>query len=111
MPWDGKTPAERAAEQAFYSDPVYKANRAKARRRAAGRCEDCNHRHGRLQCDHVIPRSQGGGHEPENLRMLCAGDGTCKCHERKTAGEGGGWRRNSPTRAPRDPKPTPRTKW
>ena len=25
----------------------------------------------RLQIDHIVPRAQGGGHEPENLRLRC----------------------------------------
>lgn len=32
--------------------------------------------------DHVKPRSQGGSHEPENLRPICQG-----CHRRKTSRE------------------------
>lgn len=108
MAWK-KTDADRKAENAFYSDPVYLRNKAVVKRRAGGRCEKCGHRHP-TQCDHVIPHSRGGSHSAENLQMLCAGDGTCKCHEAKTATEGGGFRRNGP-RVPRDPKPTPRTKW
>jgi hypothetical protein len=107
--WE-KTAADRKADAAFYSDPVYKRHREIAKRRAAGRCEECGHRHP-TQCDHVIPRIKGGTHALDNLRMLCAGDGTCKCHERKTAGEGGGWRKTGDSRVPRDPQPRPRTKW
>lgn len=110
MPWD-KTRADRQADTAFYSDPVYKANRALAKRRAGGRCEQCNHRHAKLQCDHVIPHAQGGGHSLGNLKMLCAGDGSCKCHERKTAQEGGGYRVSRGQRAAADPQPRPRTRW
>lgn len=104
-----KTPEDRAAENSFYSDPLYLANKKLARQRANGRCEDCGHRH-KTQCDHVIPRTQGGGHALGNLMMRCVGEGTCKCHERKTAQEGGGYRasRNS---TPKDPPPRPRTQW
>jgi 5-methylcytosine-specific restriction endonuclease McrA len=109
MPWDN-TPEKRQQDAKTYGDPVYKRNRAIVLRQAAGRCSECGHRH-RLQVDHVIPVSQGGGHTADNLRALCAGDGTCQCHERKTAQEGGGYRRNPPGRAPRDPKPRPRTQW
>lgn len=110
MPWDN-SPEKRRQDAAFYSDPTYRRNRAIVKRRANGRCEECGHRHDRLQCDHAIPHTKGGSHGVENLRMLCAGDGSCKCHERKTAGEGGGFRSNPGRRAARDPKPSPRTKW
>ncbi len=106
MPWD-KTAEDRAHDAATYSDPGYRHNRAAARRRAGGRCEQCRHPHGRLQCDHVIPVSKGGTHDLANLQMLCAGDGSCLCHERKTATEGGGYR----SHAPADPQPQPRTAW
>lgn len=109
MPWS-KTPEERAAENAFYADPVYRRNKEIARQRAGGRCEECGHPH-KTQCDHIIPRAQGGTHALENLMMRCVGDGTCKCHERKTANEGGGFRANRGNRMPRDPKPRPRTHW
>lgn len=111
MAWK-KTDADRAADAAFYSDPAYKRNKAIVRRRANGRCEQCGHRHP-TQCDHIIPRTKGGGHALDNLRMLCSGDGTCKCHEAKTATEGGGFRNpeNKENRTPRDPKPRPRTNW
>ena len=107
MPWEDSR--DRAGDAAFYGDPVYLRNKAAVKRRAAGRCEKCHHRHP-TQCDHVIPRSRGGSHAVENLQMLCAGQGTCKCHEAKTASEGGGFRLGS-SRTPRDPKPRPRTSW
>lgn len=107
MPWPTDPAAKRAAA-APYQDPQYKANRALARRRANGRCEGCQHRHGRLQCDHITALSQGGTHALANLQMVCAGPGTCRCHERKTAQEGGGYR--SPA-APQDPEPLRRTAW
>lgn len=40
------------------------------RDRAAGRCENCGSRKA-LQVHHVIYRSQGGTHEPSNLKALC----------------------------------------
>lgn len=111
MAWK-KTDADRKAENAFYNDPAYKRNKATAKRRANGKCEDCGHRH-KTQCDHVIPRTQGGTHAIENLMMRCVGEGTCKCHEKKTAQEGGGYRSqaNRGNRTPRDPRPRPRTNW
>jgi len=110
MAWK-KTAADRKAEDAFYNDPTYRRNKAIVKRRANGRCQGCNHRHDRLECDHIIPRVKGGTHALENLMMRCAGDGTCKCHEAKTATEGRGFRANGGDRAPRDPKPKPRTNW
>jgi hypothetical protein len=112
MPWDN-SPEKRARDKKTYADPEYRRNRAVAKRRANGTCEGCNHRHGRLQCDHDTPVSKGGTHHLDNLRMLCTGDGTCRCHERKTAREGGGYRqpgRNRGAPAP-DPPLQQRTNW
>lgn len=115
MPWDN-SPEKRRRDARVYQDPEYVRNRELARQRAGGRCEcqgDCGRHQGpcgrrdrRLQCDHDTPVSRGGGHELANLRMLGAGDGTCKCHERKTAQEGGGFRNPKG-----DPEPSPRTAW
>lgn len=111
MPWN-RTRADRERDTKTYGSAEYRRNRAIARRRAGGRCEQCGHRHATLQCDHITPVTQGGTHNPDNLRMLCAGDGTCKCHEKKTATEGGGFRRGGgDRRAARDPEPRPRTSW
>jgi 5-methylcytosine-specific restriction endonuclease McrA len=107
MTWR-KTPESRRHDQATYGGAEYKRNREAARRRAGGRCEGCEHPHTRLQCDHVIPVSQGGGHQLANLAMLCAGPASCTCHERKTATEGGGYRSRG---RGNDPSPTPRTQW
>jgi 5-methylcytosine-specific restriction endonuclease McrA len=109
MTWK-KTPEDRRRDAETYGDPVYKRNRAAAKRRAGGRCEDCGHPHGRLQCDHIIPVSQGGGHQLANLAMRCVGEGSCKCHERKTAQEGGGYRSKRDA-GQIDPAPRPRTNW
>jgi hypothetical protein len=106
MPWQ-KTAADRQRDAQVYG-PQYRRNRDAARRRAGGRCEGCGHKHTRLQCDHK--QNTGGGppdHSLANLQMLCAGEGSCKCHERKTAGEGGGFRSGKP----RDPAPQQRTRW
>lgn len=108
MPWDS-SPEKRRRDSQVYGDPEYKRNRAVRKRQAGGRCEQCRHPHGRLQCDHAIPVTQGGTHALANLRMLCAGQGTCRCHEKKTAQEGGGYR--SGNAAEGDPEPRPRTAW
>ena len=50
--------------------------------RAASRCAQCGGV-GPFDVDHVVPRCQGGGHEPSNLRALCR-----PCHASKTAAEG-----------------------
>jgi HNH endonuclease len=105
MPWQN-TPESRRRNQETYGSPEFIAARKLARKRADGRCEQCGHRH-RTQCDHVIPVSQGGTHDLANLKMLCAGDRSCKCHERKTAAEGGGFRSK---RKP-NPDPVSRTQW
>jgi len=107
VPWE-KTPESRRHDAETYGSPEYKRNREAAKRRAGGRCEECQHRHARLQCDHRIPVTQGGNHGLANLQILCVGDGSCQCHEKKTAQEGGGFRSRS-RRA--DPEPRPRTTW
>lgn len=110
MPWD-KTRADRQRDAKVYGNPEYKRNRAAARRRANGRCEQCHHPHDRLQCDHDTPVSKGGTHNLDNLRMLCTGPGTCKCHEKKTAQEGGGYRQAANNSSNADPPLQARTKW
>lgn len=105
MPWQN-TPDDRRRSDATYKDPVYLRNKAAAQRRAGGYCEDCRHRHPQLQCDHDTPVSQGGTHDLANLKMRCVGDGSCKCHERKTSQEGNAGRRRT-----HDPLPQPRTRW
>ena len=114
MAWR-KTPADRQRDAQVYGSAEYKRNRAAARRRANGHCEGCHCRHDRLQCDHITPVTKGGTHHLDNLRMLCTGDGTCRCHEHKTATEGGGYRQQGhPGRGSKsepDPPLQGRTKW
>ena len=105
MTWH-KTPEDRQRDAATYGTAEYRRNREAARRRAGGTCEGCSHRHPRLEFDAAIPVRQGGDHSQGNGRMLCKGPGTCQCHDRKTAREGGGYRR-----AASDPAPAVRTKW
>lgn len=100
MPWQND-PAKRRQDAAFYGSPEYRRGREVAKRRANGRCEGCGCRHDRLQCDHIV---HGGSHNPSNLQMLCVGVGSCRCHEKKTAGEGGGGRLKKATPSPK-PKP------
>jgi 5-methylcytosine-specific restriction endonuclease McrA len=110
VPWDN-SPEKRARDAAFYGDPLYRKNKAIVRRRSGGRCEvfeagrPCGSRD-RVQCDHIIPRSQGGTHNLENLRDACHAH-----HSKKTAQEGGGYRRNGRGRGEVDPPATPRTRW
>lgn len=42
-------------------------------KRAAGRCELCGvpHEERALDVDHIVPRSEGGTDDPENLQALC----------------------------------------
>ena len=109
MPWR-KSREDRERDAKVYGSPEYRRNREIARRRAGGVCEGCHHRHGKLECDHIIPTTQHGTHHPDNLRMLCKGPGTCQCHERKSATEGGGYRRRGRGSAG-DPECRPRTQW
>lgn len=107
MPWDNSR-EKRAADAKVYGTPEYRRNREAARKRANGHCEVCHHRHSRLEFDARTPVSQGGDHGLDNGRMICKGPGTCQCHDRKTAQEGGGYRR---TNAPPDPPLQGRTSW
>lgn len=108
MPGWPDTPEKRRRDQQVYGDPVYRRNRQSARRRANGKCEKCGHRHPKLECDHIVPKSQGGGNDLPNLQMLCTGEGSCKCHEAKTYEQRG----NSQTkRRASDPEPTPDVWW
>ncbi len=109
MPWK-KTPADRQRDNAAYG-AEYRRNRDIARRRANGVCEGCHHRHRRLECDHIVPKSVTGkaDNSPGNLRMLCAGDDSCGCHQAKTLTEGSGWRGRGKSSG--NPRPTPRTDW
>lgn len=112
MPWQ-HTPESRAADAAFYGDPEYIANKKIVRKRSGGRCEvitdgrPCGSRD-RVQCDHIIPRIQGGTHHLDNLRDACHAH-----HSSKTAQEGKGYRApgNRGRGAREDPPLTTRTKW
>jgi hypothetical protein len=63
-----------------------------------------------VQVDHVIPVTQHGTHHLDNLRVLCK-----PCHDKKTAQEGGGYRKGGQGRRGRkreaDPVLAARTKW
>lgn len=103
MPWRNDD-AARKHSNATYGQ-AWRRARAECLRRAAWRCqlrlEGCQG--AASQADHVIPVSQGGGHEQGNLRAACAA-----CHAKVTAQQGGGWRNG---RARGDPDPAPRTRW
>jgi len=103
MPWQAKTREERRRDSRVYDDPEYQRNRRHALARAGGRCEKCSRSGRRLQVDHIIPVTQGGGHDEGNLQVLCSGPGSC--HAAKTAQEGRGYRSVT------DPDHVERTKW
>lgn len=65
----------------------YRANVERMLERDRWRCVLCGRRH-RLDPHHIVPRSQGGGDELENLVTLCRVD-----HEKM---DGGGWRKARP---------------
>lgn len=80
--------------------------RIRVLRRDGYRCQE-RHSTGELcgelahEVDHIVPRSQGGGHELENLRAICRWH-----HGRKSSAEGRAARRPRPTQK-RDPEPHP----
>jgi len=106
-----KSREDRERDARTYGDPTYRRNRAAVRRRSGGRCEivengrQCGSRD-HVQCDHIIPVTQGGTHAMENLRDTCGPH-----HRAKTAQEGGGYRRKGPRPPETDPAPQPRTRW
>jgi ATP adenylyltransferase len=53
-------------------------------KRAAGRCELCGipHEERALDVDHIVPRSEGGTDDPDNLQALC-----WRCNQDKGAGD------------------------
>ena len=109
MPW-ADSPEKRARDAQVYGSPEYRRNRAAAKRRANGRCEQCGHRHAKLECDHIAPKGPTGPVDNSlgNLQMLCSREGGgCGCHEAKTYAQRGGSR----SRRRADPPCTPRTKW
>ena len=68
--------AARVAKQPYrlaYRDPLYHKHRAQRYKLAGGCCEDCGVPVGKseYECDHVVPLSQGGTNEIENLRIRC----------------------------------------
>ena len=79
MPWANDREARRRT--AITYGPEYRRNRRLAVLRAGGYCEQCSHKH-RLSCDHRIPVTQGGSHDPANLQMLCYEIGRASCRER-----------------------------
>lgn len=104
MPWP-TDPESKRRSAATYSDPEYRRNRPRALERDRNRCQlrldGCTHR--AQTVDHKVPVSQGGGHGLANLQGAC-----WHCHRKKSAQEGGGYRK---PKAAADPSPAPRTAW
>jgi 5-methylcytosine-specific restriction endonuclease McrA len=106
MPWPTDRESKRRSD-ATYNNGEYRRNKAIVRQRSGGRCEweengqRCGSRD-RVQCDHIVPVSKGGSHAVYNLRDLCKPH-----HDRKTAQEGGGYRKPKAS----DPAPRPSTAW
>jgi 5-methylcytosine-specific restriction endonuclease McrA len=104
MPWS-KTADDRRRDAATYGDAEYQRNRRIVLAEAGGRCEQCGTTMRRLQVDHIVAVTAGGGHDLDNLRALCSGPGSC--HAAKTATEGQGFRQRNAA----DPEHSPRTVW
>lgn len=91
-----KIEAARLAAQpwrAGYRHKSYHRGRTIARKRANGSCEECGRRDLPLECDHIVSLRNARSmddvirlNDPDNLRMLCSGPGSC--HERKTLNRG-----------------------
>ena len=83
---------------------AWMAKRERVALRFGYRCAGCGLvlLKGRWQCDHIVPREQGGSNDESNLQPLC----TTPCHEAKTARDRGyrvkpetgpdGWPRGRP---------------
>ena len=63
-----------------YDDAEYRRNRKTIRQqqRFCVWCETGGTSQNKLQVDHIIPVSKGGGHELSNLRILCQ-----MCHKKR----------------------------
>lgn len=112
MTWT-KTAADRQRDSQVYG-PEWRRARQRALDRSGHRCSQCRSPR-ELQVDHVIPVSRGGTHDQSNLAVLCV-----RCHRKKTAQEGGGYRSTrtaadadfAPTLSRwSDPEPKPSTLW
>lgn len=71
-----QTPAERLAAQPWrtgYQDPLYARNRPLAYERDGRRCVKCGLPLSAEAyiCDHILPLSEGGTSELEDLQTLC----------------------------------------
>ena len=49
----------------------YREQRERVFKRDGRFCQLCGTDEGEMHIDHVIPRKSGGGHELDNLRVLC----------------------------------------
>lgn len=100
MPWSNDREAREHTAATYGAE--WRRQRQKALARAGHRCEKCGSDRD-VQVDHIVPVSQGGGHQPGNLQVLCGAH-----HRVKTASEGGGYRNR---RRRQDPPAQPRTDW
>ena len=66
-----------------YDDPAYRTHRELALVRDGMRCVACGS-YGPLEVDHVVPLSQGGGNDLDNLQVMCR-----SCHRAKTQADQG----------------------
>ena len=78
----------------------WQALRRAIHRRDQGICQGCGQPVGdRWQVDHIVPVAEGGGDDPDNLRLL--GVDCCDTHSDKTKAEAmRGRKRRSPRRPP-----------
>jgi 5-methylcytosine-specific restriction endonuclease McrA len=108
------TAEKRRRDQRIYKDPLYLRNRQIVLARAGGRCEKCGRRTSHLEVDHIVSvaSSLAAGHDPDhsvaNLRVLCAGRGSC--HARVTA-QGSHAARQRRASGQGDPEFVPHTRW
>jgi 5-methylcytosine-specific restriction endonuclease McrA len=67
---------------------AWMAKRDRVAQRYGLRCAACGLvlMKGKWECDHIVPREQGGSNDESNLQPLC----TDPCHKAKTAQEAGG---------------------
>ncbi len=74
-PWDHKRTFQ---ERYGVTRSEWAKIRARVIRRDHGRCVDCSSRQ-RLEADHIVPVSQGGSSDLDNLATRCR-----TCHQAKT---------------------------
>ena len=83
--WQTYQSRRKASQDNFYQSKAWKVLRMTVMERDCWLCQECLRRgiyNSATDVDHIIPRSQGGSDELDNLQALCH-----ECHKSKTSGD------------------------